>query len=110
MKQLDSLEAEPRAFPVPTGSTRREFAVADRVPAERRELAIAAAHISPPPYIRAELGERPRAPSVRWRAGRSGAGSRWPVPSVIPAVLLPQPVTGHHVIDGKRDHDRQDDD
>jgi hypothetical protein len=42
LKRLDGLEAEARAFPVPSGSARRELAVADRVLAERRELAIAA--------------------------------------------------------------------
>jgi len=71
LKRLDDLEAQVRAFPAPSGSARREFAVADRVLAERRELAIAAAHISPPPYIKTELGERPRDPSKReaWNRG-----------------------------------------
>jgi AAA domain len=70
-RELDRLEAELREIPSPQDVARREFAVADRVLAERRELAITAARISPPPYIKAELGERPSDPAKReaWDQG-----------------------------------------
>jgi hypothetical protein len=44
---------------VPSGTARQELAVAERVLAERRELAITAARVSPPAYIKNELGDRP---------------------------------------------------
>lgn len=58
-------------MPSPQDVARREFAVADRVLAERREPAIIAARISPPTYIRSELGERPSDPAKRtaWDRG-----------------------------------------
>ena len=70
-QQLGELRAELRELPVPSGSARRELTVAERVLAERRELAITAARISPPPYIKAELGERPSDPTKRgaWDRG-----------------------------------------
>jgi hypothetical protein len=76
-KQLARLEAEMRQTPVPTDAARREFAVADRVLAERRHLAITAAQISPPPYIAKELGERPSDPAKReaWDRGVAGIES-----------------------------------
>jgi hypothetical protein len=45
--------------------------VVDRVLAERRELAITAASISPPAYVKNELGERPGDPRKRetWNQG-----------------------------------------
>ena len=54
-----------RQLPVPSGTPLQELAVADRVLAERRELAITAACISPPAYIRNDLGERPSDPTKR---------------------------------------------
>jgi len=71
LQQLSNLEAESRDFPALSGSARRELAVADRVLAERRELAITAARISPPAYITKELGERPVDPNKRrhWDRG-----------------------------------------
>jgi conjugative relaxase-like TrwC/TraI family protein len=62
-ERLAGFEAEARGLPVPSGSSRRELAVVDRVLAERRELAITAARISPPTYIAKELGQRPADPS-----------------------------------------------
>ncbi len=73
LQQLSGLEAEARELPVPSGSARRELAVTDRVLAERRELAITAARISPPPYITKELGERPADPNKRWHWDRGVA-------------------------------------
>jgi conjugative relaxase-like TrwC/TraI family protein len=72
-ERLTGLEAEARELPVPSGSARRELAVADRVLAERRELVVTAARISPPPYITKELGERPADPSKRWHWDRGVA-------------------------------------
>ena len=68
------LEAEARELPAATDSARRELAVADQVLAERCELAITAARVSPPPYIRSELGERPSDPVKRsaWDSGVAG--------------------------------------
>jgi hypothetical protein len=70
-ERLAGLEAEARELPAPSGAARRELAVADRVLAERRELAITAARISPPAYITKELGERPADPNKRqhWDRG-----------------------------------------
>ena len=49
---VSRLEAEARDLP--TGdAARRELAVADQVLAQRRELAIIAARISPPAYVKA---------------------------------------------------------
>ena len=64
-------EAEVADMPAPGEAARREFAVANRVLAERQELAITAARISPPTYIRNELGERPSDPTKRqaWDRG-----------------------------------------
>ena len=60
VRALDELEAQVRTLPVPSGAARQELAVAARVLAERRELAITAARLSPPRYIKNELGDRPR--------------------------------------------------
>jgi hypothetical protein len=71
LQRLADLEAEERAFPAPTGSARRELEIADRVLGERRELALTAARLVPPPYIRDELGERPSGPTKQraWDRG-----------------------------------------
>jgi hypothetical protein len=70
---LQRLQAELAQTPPPGDATRREFAVADQVLAQRRELAVIAARISPPAYIRNELGERPSDPAKRkaWDRGVS---------------------------------------
>lgn len=69
--RIAELETELREMPVPSDTARREFAAADRVLAERRELAITAARISPPDYIRSELGVRPSDPAKQkaWDRG-----------------------------------------
>jgi conjugative relaxase-like TrwC/TraI family protein len=70
-RQLERLEAELREMPVSGDSARREFAVADQVLAECRQLAMAAARVAPPAYVRNELGERPSDPAKRkaWDRG-----------------------------------------
>lgn len=57
--------------PTPGDAARREFVVADQVLAERRQLAITAARISPPTYVTKELGERPKDLTKRdaWNRG-----------------------------------------
>ncbi len=55
-RALARLEGQMAEFPAPTDAARRELAVADQVLAQRRELAIVAARISPPAYIAKELG------------------------------------------------------
>ena len=71
--QLTRLEDRQGEMPLTSDAARRELAVADRVLAERRQLAITAAGIVPPPYITNELGERPREPTKRtvWDRGVS---------------------------------------
>lgn len=73
-RQLSRLEAEMQETPTPGDAARREFAVADQVLAERRQLAITAARLSPPTYITKELGERPTDPAKRvaWDRGVAG--------------------------------------
>jgi conjugative relaxase-like TrwC/TraI family protein len=72
-ERIAGLEAEVRALPAVGEAARRELVVADRVLGQRRELAIIAARISPPAYVKAELGERPRDPAKRkaWDRGLS---------------------------------------
>jgi AAA domain len=72
-RQTAQLEAELADLPVVGDAARREMAVADQVLAQRRELAIIAARISPPAYVKAELGERPSDPAKRkaWDRGVS---------------------------------------
>jgi hypothetical protein len=72
-KAMARLEAEAREMPDPGQAARRELTVADQVLAQRRELAINAARISPPAYIKNELGERPSDPTKRkaWDRGVS---------------------------------------
>jgi AAA domain/TrwC relaxase len=62
-RQLERHEAELARMPVPSDAARRELAVADQVLVGRERLAIAAARAAPPPYIKAELGERPSDPA-----------------------------------------------
>jgi len=81
---IDTLEARSRdtvarleaaARELPSGdAARRELAVADQVLAQRRELAIIAARISPPAYVKNELGERSSDPGKRkaWDRGVAG--------------------------------------
>ncbi len=57
------LESELHELPAAGDTARRELAMADQVLAQRRELAITAARISPPAYVRHELGERPSDPT-----------------------------------------------
>jgi conjugative relaxase-like TrwC/TraI family protein len=54
-----------------TDTASRQKALAGQVLAERRELAITAARLSPPSYITKELGERPSDPAKRkaWERG-----------------------------------------
>ncbi|MGC1853690.1 MAG: MobF family relaxase [Solirubrobacterales bacterium] len=70
-RETARLEAELVEMPVAGDAARLELAVADRVLSERRELAITAARISPPTYIKNELGERPSDPAKRkvWDRG-----------------------------------------
>jgi len=69
-ERITNLEAELRELPF-GDAARRELAIADRVLAERRELAITAARVAPPAYVRNELGERPTDPTKRqaWDRG-----------------------------------------
>lgn len=66
-KAMARLEAEAREMPVAGQTARSELAVADQVLSQRRELAVIAARISPPAYVRSELGGR----AIR-RSGRHG--------------------------------------
>jgi conjugative relaxase-like TrwC/TraI family protein len=70
-RQLADFERRLAEMPVPGDSARKELAVAERVLAERCELAITAARIAPPPYLIKELGERPSDPAKRqvWDQG-----------------------------------------
>ncbi|MGC1166872.1 MAG: MobF family relaxase [Solirubrobacterales bacterium] len=73
-KATKRLEAEARELSDPGQAARRELAVADQVLAQRRQLAIIAARISPPAYVKNELGERPSDPTKRkaWDRGVAG--------------------------------------
>jgi len=55
--------AEANGLPAVERTARTELAAVESLLAERRQLAITAACISPPPYIKTELGERPSDPS-----------------------------------------------
>jgi conjugative relaxase-like TrwC/TraI family protein len=72
-RQAAQLEAELSEIPVVGDTVRRELAVADQVLAQRRELTIIAARISPPAYVKNELGERPSDPAMgkAWDRGVS---------------------------------------
>jgi len=73
LEAIARLEVEARGTAVAGQAARQELAVADQVLAQRRELAIIAARISPPAYVKAELGERPTDPTKRkaWDRGVS---------------------------------------
>jgi conjugative relaxase-like TrwC/TraI family protein len=58
-ERANRLEAEREALPAPEFGGRAEVAVIDHLIAEREHAALLAAQIAPPPYITAELGERP---------------------------------------------------
>lgn len=63
--ELQRLQAELAQNPPPGDAARREFAIADHTLAARERLAITAARVSPPAYIKKELGERPSDPVKR---------------------------------------------
>lgn len=71
LRAIARLEAEAREMPVPGETARRELAVAEQVLAQMRQLAITAAQISPPAYVKSELGARPSDPAKRqaWDRG-----------------------------------------
>jgi conjugative relaxase-like TrwC/TraI family protein len=71
VRGLDELEARLHEVPLPSGAARQELAVAEQVLVERRELALTATRVAPPPYIAAELGERP-SESAKQRAWDRG--------------------------------------
>lgn len=58
-ERANQLEAERVQAPPPDFRARAEVAVIDHVLGERERAALLAVQISPPPYIAAELGERP---------------------------------------------------
>ncbi len=70
-QHLEAQQARVRQREPVSEDARRERKAAQQVLAERRELAITAARISPPPYIARELGERPSDPAKRkaWERG-----------------------------------------
>jgi hypothetical protein len=70
-RETARLEAELAGMSAVGDASRRELAIADQALAQRRELAIIAARISPPAYVKAELGERPSDPTKRkaWDRG-----------------------------------------
>jgi conjugative relaxase-like TrwC/TraI family protein len=70
-RETARLEVELVDMPPVGDAARRELVVADQVLMQRRELAIIAARISPPAYVKAELGERPSDPTKRkaWDRG-----------------------------------------
>lgn len=72
-QQLARNEAELTQMPEVGDSARRELAVAEGVLAERCEMAILAARLDPPAYVRNELGERPSDPAKQktWDRGVS---------------------------------------
>jgi len=72
-EKVERLRAELREMPPVRHEARAELANADLVLAERRQAAITAAQLSPPPYIVRELGERPSDPELRksWDKGVS---------------------------------------
>jgi hypothetical protein len=62
-EEAERLRAEARELPDVRHEARAEAAVIESVLADRERLAAAAARISPPDYIKSELGERPSDPS-----------------------------------------------
>ncbi len=69
--EAERLRAEFRGLPEVASAGRAEAAVIEALLADRERLAVAAARLSPPAYIRAELGERPSDPTKRaaWDRG-----------------------------------------
>jgi hypothetical protein len=59
MRALERHEAERAELPQVSHDARAEVAAIEAILARRRDLALAAARVSPPDYIVAELGERP---------------------------------------------------
>lgn len=71
LEALARLKGELGTMPTAHHSAREELALVERVLAGRRQLAITAARLAPPEYIRRELGERPVDPNRRrsWERG-----------------------------------------
>ena len=67
----DEQRAEAKGLPAVERTARTELVAIESLLAERRQLAITTARISPPPYIRTDLGERPSDPrrSKAWDRG-----------------------------------------
>ncbi|MGN6816085.1 MAG: MobF family relaxase, partial [Solirubrobacterales bacterium] len=61
-EEAEKLRAEARELPEVRHEARAEAAVIESVLADRERLAAAAARVSPPDYIKRELGERPSDP------------------------------------------------
>ncbi len=70
-QQLARNESELTQMPEVGDSARRELAVAEGVLVERSEMAILAARLDPPAYVRNEIGERPSDPAKQktWDRG-----------------------------------------
>jgi hypothetical protein len=70
-KALARMEEALRSTPEAQHAAREELGVVEGVLAGRRQLAVTAARLAPPGYIRAELGERPTDPAKRrsWERG-----------------------------------------
>jgi hypothetical protein len=62
-KRIEELRAERAELPEVRHEARAKMAVAEHLLAERERAAATAARISPPDYIKAELGERPSDPT-----------------------------------------------
>lgn len=78
-EEAERLQAEARELPDVRHEARAESAVIESVIGDRERLAAAAARISPPDYIKRELGERPSDPrkAAEWdRAVRGIEGYR----------------------------------
>ena len=73
---LERFERERAELPPTAHEARAEFAAIDTLLDRRRDLALAAARVSPPDHIVAELGERPPEGRERARLGPGGPGDR----------------------------------
>jgi conjugative relaxase-like TrwC/TraI family protein len=62
-ERIDRLRAEWAELPEVSHDARAELAAARSVLSQREQAAVAAARISPPDYVTAELGKRPRDPA-----------------------------------------------
>jgi hypothetical protein len=73
-EKLATLGAEAQLAGPPSVEARQEAAAIEAVLAERCQLAITAARLAPPAYIKSELGERPSDPTKRksWERGVEG--------------------------------------